>query len=105
VLAYLVVDELNGGPINLLCLVLGLLHLEDMLVEVLLQLLVRQVDTELLKVVHLELFETVDVQHTHHRCGIFHMPNRVVHLQNVPLGLSNLISVAITVGFLDYSSQ
>ena len=34
-----------------------LLHLEDMLVEMLLQLLVRQIDAELLKVVLLEALE------------------------------------------------
>ena len=47
----LVVDKGDVGPVDLLALVLGLLHLEHVLVEVLLQLLVRQVDAELLKVV------------------------------------------------------
>ena len=55
--ANLIVHELDVGPVDLLALVLGLLHLEDMLVEVLLQLLVRQVDAELLEVVLFELLE------------------------------------------------
>ena len=47
----LVVDEGDVGPVDLLALILGLLHLEHVLVEVLLQLLVCQVDAELLEVV------------------------------------------------------
>lgn len=42
-----------------------LLHLEDVLVEVLLQLLIGQVDAKLLKVVLLEALEAIDVQHAH----------------------------------------
>ena len=44
---------------------LHLLLLEHVVVEVLLQLLVREVDAELLQVVVLERFEAVDVQHAH----------------------------------------
>lgn len=50
----LVVHKLNVAPVDGLTLVLGLLHFEDMLVEMLLQLLVGQVDAELLEVVLLE---------------------------------------------------
>ena len=49
-----------------------LFHLEDVLVEVLLQLLVGQVDAELLKVVFLEALKAVNVQHANQRwgCGV-----------------------------------
>ena len=49
-----------------------LLHLEDMLVEVLLQPLVGQVDAELLEVVFLEALKAIDVQHANQRwgCGV-----------------------------------
>jgi len=50
----LVVHKGDIGPVDLLPLVLSLLHLEDMLIEVLLQLLVGQIDAELLKVILLE---------------------------------------------------
>ena len=50
----LIVYKLDVGPVNLLSLVLSLLHLEDVLVEVLLELLIGQIDAELLKVVLLE---------------------------------------------------
>ena len=53
----LVVHKLDVAPLDGLALVLGLLHLEDVLVEVLLQLLVGQVDAKLLKVVLLELLK------------------------------------------------
>ena len=46
-----IVHKLDVAPVNLLLLVLLLLALEHMLVEVLLELFVRQVDTELLKAV------------------------------------------------------
>ena len=58
----LVVHKLDVAPVDGLSLVLGLLHLEDMLVEVLLQLLIRQVDAELLKVILLELFKACRLQ-------------------------------------------
>lgn len=54
---HLVVHELDVRPVDLLALVLRLLHLEHVLVEVLLQLLVGQVDAELLEVILLELLE------------------------------------------------
>ena len=50
----LVVHECDVGPVDLLALVLGLLHLEHVLIEVLLQLLIGQVDAELLEIVLLE---------------------------------------------------
>ena len=53
----LIVHKGDIGPVDLLALVLGLLHLEDVLVEVLLQLLVGQIDAELLKVVLIERLE------------------------------------------------
>jgi hypothetical protein len=53
----LVVHKGDVGPVNLLALVLGLLHLEYVLVEVLLQLLIGQVDAKLLKVILLEALE------------------------------------------------
>ena len=46
-----IVHKIDVAPVNLLLLVLLLLALEHVLVEVLLELLVRQVDTELLKAV------------------------------------------------------
>ena len=50
----LVVHKGDVGPVNLLPLILSLLHLEDVLIEVLLQLLIGQIDAELLKVILLE---------------------------------------------------
>ncbi len=54
---YLVVNKLDVGPVDRLALVLCLLHFEDVLVEVLLQLLVGQVDTKLLEIVLPELLK------------------------------------------------
>lgn len=54
---HLVVHKLDVRPVDLLTLVLCLLHLEYVLVEVLLQLLVGQIYAELLEVVLLELLE------------------------------------------------
>jgi len=53
----LVVHKGDIGPVDLLPLVLSLLHLEDVLIEVLLQLLVGQIDAELFKVILLEGLE------------------------------------------------
>ena len=53
----LVVHERDVRPVDGLALVLGLLHLEHVLVEVLLQLLIGQVDAELLEVVLPEALE------------------------------------------------
>ena len=53
----MVVDKLYVAPINGFPLVLCLLHLKDMLIEMLLELLVGQIDAELLKVILLELLE------------------------------------------------
>ena len=53
----LVVHEGDVGPVDGLALVLRLLHLEHVLVEVLLQLLIGQVDAKLLKVILLEALE------------------------------------------------
>ena len=53
----LVVHELDVAPLDRLTLILRLLHLENVLIEMLLKLLVRQVDAELLKIVFLELLE------------------------------------------------
>ena len=68
----LVVHEIDVRPLDFLLLVLLLLLLEDLLVEVLLELLICEVDAELLKVVLLELLETVDVQNAHSElaCGV-----------------------------------
>lgn len=54
----LVVHKLDVAPINGFPLILSLLHLEDMLVEMLLQLLIGQIDAQLLKVILLELLKT-----------------------------------------------
>lgn len=78
--AHLVINELDGGPVDLFSLILGLFHLEHVLVEVLLQLFVCEVDAKLLKIVDFELLESIDVQHTHHSCRVLYMPNGIVHL-------------------------
>ena len=61
--AVLVVGELDEAPLDLLCLVLHLLHLEDVLVELLLEGFVRVVDAKLLEGVVHEALETEYVQH------------------------------------------
>ncbi len=53
----LVIHKFDVGPVDGLALILGLLHLENVLIEVLLQLLVGQIDAELLEVVLLEALE------------------------------------------------
>ena len=53
----LVVHEGDVAPVDGFPLVLSLLHLEHVLIEVLLQLLIGQVDAELLEVVLLELLK------------------------------------------------
>lgn len=53
---------IDGGPIDFLLRVLLLLELEDVLVEVELQVLVRVVDTQLLETVLRESFEAEDVE-------------------------------------------
>ena len=59
----LVVDELDVVPVDGLVVVLLLLHLEDVLDEELLQVLVGVVDAELLERVGAEVFEAEDVKH------------------------------------------
>ena len=65
----LVVGERDEFPQDTLPFVFLLLNLEHILVELLLQSLVRVVDTELLKVVHLERLKAENVQHTNRRCA------------------------------------
>lgn len=57
--SYRIVDS---GPINLLLRVLLLLELEDVLVKIELQVLVRVVDAQLLETVLRESFEAEDVE-------------------------------------------
>ena len=59
-----------------------LLAFEHVLVEVLLQLLVGQVDTELFEVVRFELFKAVNVQHSNHRPRVVHLSNALIHLEH-----------------------
>ena len=47
-----------------ICMWLYLFHGEYLMVEVLLQLLVGQVDTELLKTVHLKIFKSKDIENS-----------------------------------------
>lgn len=58
----LIVHKLNVTPVDRLALILSLLHLEDMLVEMLLQLFIGQVDAQLLKVVLLELLKSCEAE-------------------------------------------
>jgi len=60
----LVVDELNVAPVDGLLGVLFLLHLEYMLIKMLLELLIGQIDTELLKTVEFEAFKAIDIEDT-----------------------------------------
>lgn len=62
-----------------------LLHLEDMLVEVLLQLLIGQVDAELLKVILLEALKAINVQHTNQGGCACILPNGSVDLGHQPV--------------------
>lgn len=89
--ACLVVDKLDRRPVNLLGLVLGLFHLEDVLVEVLLQLLVCEVDAELLKVVDLELLKAVDVEDSDKGLWRLHLPDALVHLHDVNAIVSGIL--------------
>src|SRR6218665_575840 len=59
-----VIDELDVLPLDALSHVLLLLELEDVLVEVVVQALVRVVDAELFEAVALKILEAEDVQHT-----------------------------------------
>src|SRR6218665_476122 len=59
-----VIDELDVLPLDALSHVLLLLELEDVLVEVVVQALVRVVDAELFEAVALKILEAKDVQHT-----------------------------------------
>mmetsp|Transcript_62344 Transcript_62344/g.171391 ORF Transcript_62344/g.171391 Transcript_62344/m.171391 type:complete len:225 (-) Transcript_62344:211-885(-) len=61
--ARLVVLEINVVPVDPLLLVVGLLDLEDRLVELALEGLVGVVNQELLERVNLELLKAVDVKH------------------------------------------
>lgn len=60
----LIVGKLDKGPLNVLGFVLGLLELENELVELLLQSLIGVVDTELFKRVDGKALETKDIQDT-----------------------------------------
>jgi hypothetical protein len=79
----LVVEELDGGPLNTLRVVLFLLSTEGQLNEKLLELLVYVVDTELLEAILLENLETINIQDTNN--------DAVLHL----------VLVKSSVGFLD----
>ena len=61
----LVVDELDVLPVDRLVVVLLLLHLEDVLHEELLQVLVGEVDAKLLEAVCVEVLEAKDVKHSY----------------------------------------
>jgi hypothetical protein len=80
----LVIDKLDVGPVDALLLVLGLLHLEHVLVEVLLQLLIGQVDAELLEVVLLEALKPWP--------GTAKLSGRVTSLNGEHLSTGRLIS-------------
>ena len=60
----MIVDELDVMPVDCLVVILLLLHLEDVLDEELLQILVGVVDAELLERVRSKVFEPEDVKHT-----------------------------------------
>ena len=62
-----------------------LLHLEDMLVEVLLQLLIGQVDAKLLKVILLKALKPIDVQHSHKSGCCVILSNGSVDLCHQPI--------------------
>jgi hypothetical protein len=87
--ARLIVHELDGGPIDLLCLVLRLLHLKDVLVKVLLQLFVSEVDAELFEVIDLELLEPVDVENSDNRRRILYVTDREIDLHTSILYIEN----------------
>lgn len=61
---FLVVLELNAGPVDPLLVVLMLLQLEDVPDKELLQVLVAVVDAHLLKAVEDECLEAKDIQHS-----------------------------------------
>eukprot|EP00982_Pelagococcus_subviridis_P004358 29141-Pelagococcus_subviridis.AAC.3 len=65
--ARLIVLKVNLRPVDALALVLLLLELKHVLVELLLQALVRVVDAQLLERVLLEVLEAVDVENGHAR--------------------------------------
>ena len=63
----LIIDEFDVRPIDTFSFVLFLLHLEDVLIEMLLKLLVGEVDAELLKRIHGEALKTVDIEDSDER--------------------------------------
>ena len=80
-----VVHKLDVAPVDGLRLVLRLLRLEHVLVEVLLQLLVRQVDAELLERVQLERLKAVDVQDADEASAAGVLPDAGVDLLHQPV--------------------
>ena len=62
--AVLIVRELDKTPFDFLFLVLNLLHLKDVLVELLLQGFVRVIDAQLLEGIVHEALEPENIQHT-----------------------------------------
>ena len=58
-----VVDELDVLPLDALAHVLLLFELEYVLVEVIMEVLIRVVDAELLEAVVREIFKAEDIQH------------------------------------------
>lgn len=67
--ARLIIVKVNHRPNNALLQILVLLQLEHMLVELLLQFLVRVIDAKLLERIHLERLEPVNVQHANEAAG------------------------------------
>lgn len=73
---------IDGGPINFLFRVFLLLELEDMLVEVKLQILVRIIDAQLFKTVFCEIFEAEDVQDRNGSCLFGALINNMIDTSN-----------------------
>ena len=62
--SYLVVREFNKAPLDLLSFILELLHLEDELIELLLEAFIGIVYHELFKAITIKALEAKDVQHS-----------------------------------------
>ena len=69
----LIVDEVNMLPADLLSVVLVLFHLEDVLDEKLLEVLVGVVDAELLEAVVLEVLKAENVQYANRQTAVAHI--------------------------------
>ena len=93
----LIVYKLDVMPIDCLVVVLLLLHLENVLDEELLQVLVGVVDAELLERVGSEVFEAEDVEHAD-RALIF--PDDHVRLGDSPVDLPSDVNKEASVNSL-----